>query len=242
MSSTPPLHSTPAAASVRPFAAVLFDLDGTLLHTAPDLINACQATLQHFGYPEAPRENIARCVTSGMRVMLRASIAPAAQDAALIEGPMRDYFAQYYTEHICTDTRPFPGMNELLLRLKADGIKCAVVTNKYHNMAVKLLQHFPLYPALSLILGCDSCTHAKPHPEPLLTACRTLGVQPVEALYVGDHLNDMEAARRAGCPSCCALWGYGAVECGDPSGWQSTFAAADCAELERIIHSGRQIG
>lgn len=239
MSSLPPSHSTPAAVPGRPFAAVLFDLDGTLLHTAPDLINACEATLQHFGFPPAPRETIARCVTSGMRVMLRASIAPDKQDPALIDGPMRDYFAQFYTDHICVDTRPFPGMNELLPRLSAAGIKCAVVTNKYHAMAVKLLQQFPLYPALELVLGCDSCTHAKPHPEPLLTACRTMGIQPGDTLYVGDHLNDMEAARRAGCPSCCVLWGYGALECGDPAAWQSTFAAGDCAALERIILSGR---
>ncbi len=217
---------------------VLFDLDGTLLDTAPDLIAACNATLTHFGFKAADPELIRTKVTSGMRAMMRPGIPEAEHDlklASLIEGEMRDFFAEYYTSHICVYTKPFAGMPELIEKLHQAGIKCAVVTNKYCSMALELLGGFAFNQDLDLLLGGDSCAHGKPHPEPLLTACRQLGLKPADTLYIGDHLNDIEAARHAGCISCTALWGYGAVECGDPFAWQSDYYVDTPADLTQLI-------
>lgn len=219
------------------FHAVLFDLDGTLLDTAPDLINACNATLEGFGYKQVSAAQLLPQVTSGMRAMLSAAIPPRLQDPLLIAGKMRDYFAEYYTGHICVDTKPFAGMDELILKLHEHGVKTAVVTNKYYNMAVKLLGKFPLRQGIDLILGGDSCEYAKPHPQPLFQACELLNVKPEDTLYVGDHLNDVMAAKRAGIENCCVTWGYGALECGDPHAWNSDHYVDQAGELCSLIFS-----
>ena len=161
--------------------AVIFDLDGTLLDTAPDIIAACNATLEHFGYQAICYELALTQVTSGMRALLKLGVPDPALHEADIEGPMRDYFAQYYLDHINVLTKPFDGMIELLCDLEHAGIKVAVVTNKYENMAQKLLAQYDFYPQLSLILGCDSLEHSKPHPEPILKALEHLGVAPYDA-------------------------------------------------------------
>ncbi len=219
----------------------MFDLDGTLLDTAPDLIAACQATLRQFNFKEGDSSQIAQKLTSGMRAMLKQAIPAAKQDDGLIDGPMRSYFASYYTRNICRYTRAFPGIVQLLQDMQQADIKCAVITNKYLAMAEKLLSGFSFYNTLSLILGGDSCVHAKPHPEPLLTACNKLGIAPQQTLYVGDHLNDIIAAQAAGCVSCCALWGYGAAECGDPQAWHSDYYAKNVQDLKTLVFSYQQL-
>lgn len=212
--------------------AVIFDLDGTLLDTAPDIIAACNATLEHFGYQKISPELALTKVTAGMRVMLKLG-APDA-DPAAIEGPMRDYFAQYYLDHINVYTKPFAGMIELLQDLEAAHIKVAVVTNKYENMAQQLLQNYHFYPQLSLILGCDSLAHSKPHPEPILKVLAHLNVAPYDALYVGDHLNDIQAANCAKTRSAAALWGYGPGECADVTTWHAHYLLPTVADLRAL--------
>ena len=102
-------------------------------------------------------------------------------------------------------------------------------------MAVKVLSKFTFSQKFELILGCDSLTHSKPHPEPILKACSLLDVSPNESLYVGDHLNDILAANAAQCDSVIALWGYGMKECPDINTWNAKFRAKDVTELQRLI-------
>lgn len=214
--------------------AVIFDLDGTLLDTAPDIIAACNATLEHFGYQAISYELALTQVTSGMRALLKLGVPDPALHEADIEGPMRDYFAQYYLDHINVLTKPFDGMIELLCDLERAGIKVAVVTNKYENMAQKLLAQYDFYPKLSLILGCDSLEHSKPHPEPILKALEHLGVAPYDAVYVGDHLNDIKAANCAKIRSAVALWGYGPNECGTAAHWHAHYLLPTVADLRAL--------
>ncbi len=214
--------------------AVIFDLDGTLLDTAPDIIAACNATLEHFGY-QPISEALARTkVTAGMREMLKLGVPVAEHASADIEGVMRSYFAQYYVEHICVYTKPFAGITDLLDDLKRQQVKLAIVTNKYEHMAQELLQRFAFYPDLEVILGCDSITHSKPHPEPILKTMEQLSVQPYETVYVGDHLNDIMAANRAKVISAAALWGYGGNECGKPESWHAAYLLPDVAALRQL--------
>lgn len=214
--------------------AVIFDLDGTLLDTAPDIIAACNATLEHFGYQPISTERALTQVTSGMRALLKLGVPNAAEHEAAIEGPMRDYFAQYYLDHINDLTQPFAGITELLFELEARGIKVAVVTNKYESMAQKLLAQYDFYRQLSLILGCDSLEHSKPHPEPILKALAHLGVAPYDAVYIGDHLNDIKAANCAKTRSAVALWGYGPAECGNAASWHAHYLLPSVADLRTL--------
>lgn len=214
--------------------AVIFDLDGTLLDTAPDIIAACNATLKHFGYDTISEELARSKITAGMRELLRLAIPVEKQDQNMIEGEMRDYFANYYTENINVFTKPFEGMEQLLTDLENNEIKVAVVTNKYIDMAEKLLSQYSFYPKLSLILGCDSVSNYKPHPEPILHTLDHLGIGPYDALYVGDHINDIMAANRAKVHSAAALWGYGPAECGDPATWHAHYILKTVEELRQL--------
>lgn len=220
--------------SIPVFKAVLFDLDGTVLDTAPDIISACRQTLSHFGY-KCPDDTVLMTkVTSGMREMMKLGVPKEEWDRAPIETTMRSFFADFYTANIRIKTRPFAGVEELIKKLADNHVKTAIITNKYKKMADKLLGGFNFAESFSLVLGCDSLRHSKPHPEPLLKAMKELDVSPECTLYVGDHINDIRAAKAALCRSCVALWGYGAGECGDPLSWGADFYASDIDQLERF--------
>ncbi len=217
------------------YQAVLFDLDGTLLDTAYDIMAACNYTLERYGYKKLDEKILRTRVTAGMREMLKLGIPRERWDKEKIETDMRQCFADFYTEHICDRTIPFEGMPELIETLHQDGCKTAVITNKYYAMAKKVLSKFPFSKNFELILGCDSIKHAKPSPEPILLTLEKLQVKPSDALYVGDHLNDIKSANAAGCDSVAALWGYGLVECENIDTWGATFKAADVSELKNFI-------
>lgn len=214
--------------------AVIFDLDGTLLNTAPDIIEACNATLKHYGFAPISLELGLSKVTAGMRTLLRLGIPEEKQAQIDIDGKMRDYFAQYYLDHICEQTKPFDGILELLHDLHQAGVKLAVVTNKYENMTYKLLKNFAFYSDLQVILGCDSIIHSKPHPEPILKTIEALQIDPFDTLYVGDHLNDIKSANQAKTRSAIALWGYGIKECGDPESWHAHFMLPSVKDLRTL--------
>lgn len=217
------------------YKAILFDLDGTLLDTAPDLIEACNYTLNKFGYKKLDEKIIRTKVTAGMREMLRLGVPKSQWESAGIETVMRDCFAEYYTEHICDRTKEFEGMSDLIEMLHSHGIKTAVITNKYYEMAKKVLSKFEFSKNFELILGCDSLTHSKPHPEPILKALELLGSKAEESLYVGDHLNDIKAAIASKTDSVAVLWGYGQNECENIDSWGATYKARDVEHLKNLI-------
>lgn len=205
------------------FKAVLFDLDGTLLDTGLDLCASCNKTLEHFGFKSIENSLIMTKVTSGMREMLKLGTPKSMHDSELLNVTMRQFFADYYLDHIADYTAPFPSMQEVIEKLFLHDIKIAIITNKYENMALKVTKKFPFLDKVSFILGCDSCSKSKPDPEPLLIAMQRLSAHKNETLYIGDHLNDIMAANRAQCKSAVALWGYGLKECADVATWNATY-------------------
>lgn len=217
------------------YKAVLFDLDGTLLDTALDIINACNHTLEKYGYKALDEKLLKTKVTAGMREMLKLGVPKEDHENSGIETYMRDEFASFYKEHICDRTKAFEGIPKLIDDLTKNRIKTAVITNKYHDMATKVLSKFPFSKDFSLVLGCDSLTHSKPHPEPILKALELLKVSQKDALYVGDHLNDIKAANAASCDSVAVLWGYGTNECIDVNLWNATYCVKDINELKKLI-------
>lgn len=217
------------------YKAVLFDLDGTLLDTALDIMNACNHTLVKYGYKAVDEKILRTKVTAGMREMLKLGVPKELHESSGIETYMRDEFASFYKAHICDCTRAFDGIEKLIDELSENHIKTAVITNKYYDMATKVLDKFSFSQSFSLILGCDSLTHSKPHPEPLLKAMQILNTAPSDTLYVGDHLNDIKAANAACCDSAAVLWGYGTGECIDVNLWNATYCVKDVNELKKLI-------
>lgn len=185
---------------------VLFDLDGTFADTAPDLANALNALLVEQGRAALPFDRIRPQVSHGSIGLLKLGfgVAPGDTDFARL----RERLLAIYAANLCRDTRPFPGVPELLAELRARGLNWGIVTNKPAFLTEPLVQQLKLaYPPACIVSG-DSTLNRKPHPEPMLLACRQAGSQPVQCLYVGDAERDIAAGRDAGMKTLVALFGY----------------------------------
>ncbi len=187
-------------------SAVLFDLDGTLADTAPDLADALNATLRAYGRDPLPFEAIRPAVSHGGIALVRLGFGLEPEDPGFEE--RRRHLLRHYRENLCRRTRLFPGMEEVLRALGARDVPWGVVTNKPAWLTEPLLQQLPLPTPPGCVVSGDSCPERKPHPMPLLHACRTLGCDPGRAFYVGDAERDMQAGKAAGMRTVCALFGY----------------------------------
>ena len=186
--------------------AVLFDLDGTLADTAPDLGYALNEQRKLHNLPPLSDEAIRPQASHGAKGLLQLGFNIGPQDANF--NTMREEYLKLYETHICLHTRLFPGMPELLAQLEQRGIVWGVVTNKPTRFTVPLLDQLHLTERAACIISGDTTANAKPHPEPLLTAAMEAGVTPAQCLYVGDAERDVEAAIAAGMTVVIANYGY----------------------------------
>jgi phosphoglycolate phosphatase len=212
---------------IKPLRAVLFDLDGTLLDTAPDLCSAINRVVRELGEPEVPLSRLREVVSKGGRAMLAVALPSRteAEREALLPA-----FLAHYGEALAVDSEVFAGVADLLVAIEARGLRWGIVTNKPEGLARGVVSAFGWKDRCAVLVGGDTLAHRKPHPEPLLHACRALSLQPDEVVYVGDDLRDIEAARAAGIVSIAALWGY--REPGDdPSQWGADHGLADARDL-----------
>jgi phosphoglycolate phosphatase len=193
------------ARAERRIRGVLFDLDGTLLDTAPDMGATLNALLAEQGLAALPQATIRPHVSKGSRalVTLGFGAAPAAEHAIRIQR-----FLALYSQRLVVDTRPFEGVLPLLARLEEEGIAWGIVTNKPAWLAQPLLQTLELLPRAGVVVCGDTLSERKPSPMPLLHASEKLGLRPAECLFVGDSEIDMRAARSAGMPALGARYGY----------------------------------
>ena len=189
-----------------PVRAVLFDLDGTLADTAPDLGGAVNRLRERRGMPALPIERLRPVASSGARGMLGVGFGIRPGEPGYDE--LRDEFLNEYEAALDRDSRLFDGMTDCLDALAARGLRWGIVTNKIHRFTDKVVAGLGLAEGAAVVIAGDTTPHAKPHPEPLLEACRRLGIAPEESVYVGDDLRDIEAAHAAGMPSVAAGWGY----------------------------------
>jgi phosphoglycolate phosphatase len=190
------------------FRVVLFDMDGTLVHTAPDITAALNVALLANGLMEADEQSIADRIGKGARSLVaRVLAAQGAEDEALVDRVLNDYYLEY-PGRVGQSGSVYPGGIECLLALRASAIRTAVVTNALQRSAETTLGHYNLTGHLDLIVGGDPATQPKPHPERLLLACRTLDVDPADTLMVGDSTNDVLAARASGCSIVVLSHGY----------------------------------
>ena len=185
------------------YATYLFDMDGTLLNTLADLTAAVNHTLDQYGYPRRTIEQVRKGLGNGA-VKLMAAMLPQGEETPGFADIMRDYRA-WYQAHACVETCPYPGVPEMLKRLRQRGCKVAIVSNKPHGAACELAERF--FPGVPTF-GERPETPRKPAPDMVFHALAALGAGKENAVYVGDSEVDVQTARNAGLPVIGVAWGF----------------------------------
>ena len=186
--------------------AVLFDLDGTLADTAPDLAYALNRVRDARGLPPLPLSATRPYASHGARGLIGVGFNVQPGDPGY--DALRDEFLAIYADNLCRETRLFAGLPELLDQLEVRALRWGVVTNKQERFALPLLELLKLRSRAACVIGGDTTGKIKPHPEPLLAASRAIGLAPESCIYVGDDLRDVEAGQAAGMKTAVAMWGY----------------------------------
>ncbi|MBI3376460.1 MAG: HAD-IA family hydrolase [Betaproteobacteria bacterium] len=214
-----------AAGALR---AVLFDFDGTLADTAPDLGGALNRLREQHALAPLPIEAVRPYASSGARGLLRLGFDLGPGDATYEQ--MRQAFLTHYAAAICVETRLFPGIAELLAHLERRDIAWGIVTNKATRFTERLVDLLGLAQRASCVVSGDTTAHMKPHPAPLLVAAERLALAPAQCGYVGDDLRDMQAAQAAGMVSIAVEYGYGSRDPG-PRQWNADAVIAQPMDL-----------
>ncbi len=191
---------------VNRFRAVLFDLDGTLIDSAPDLAGAANEMRVSRGLAELPVSHFRPMVGSGARGMLHRALDMDPQHEQFAAA--RDEFLNRYESRMTRDTRLFPDMEPVLQALRERSMPWAIVTNKAMRFSGPLVRALGLHLHAQTLVCGDTTPHAKPHPAPLLEAARRIGVAAAECIYVGDDHRDVQAGRAAGMATVAVAWGY----------------------------------
>jgi N-acetyl-D-muramate 6-phosphate phosphatase len=186
--------------------AIFFDLDGTLIDSAPDLGAAADKMRTDRGMPALPLELYRPMAGAGARGMLQIGFGMAPEHAEF--AAMREEFFQNYEASLTARTTAFDGVAEMLLQLQHKGIAWGIVTNKSKRFTEPLARQMPLLHGACAVVSGDTTPHAKPHPAPVLEAARQAGLAPERCWYVGDDKRDIDAGRAAGMFSVAAAWGY----------------------------------
>ena len=213
------------------FQAVLFDLDGTLADTAPDLGYALNHMRATRALPPLPLSATRPVTSMGARGLLRVGFGVTPEHADY--PALRREFLAIYEGNICRETRLFPGMPDVLQFLEAAGLCWGIVTNKAEQLAAPLIEKILPRSRCACIIGGDTTPHLKPHPAPLLAACGVIGRDAAACLYVGDDLRDIEAGRAAGMKVAAARWGY--LNGGDPDSWRADWLLNEPRDLLKLL-------
>lgn len=214
----------------RDLDAVLFDLDGTLVDSAPDLVAAMQRLCLELGQPEPDMAGVRAAVSKGGRAMLRRGL-PGMDDAHY--DALLPRFLDIYAADIAQLSRPFDGVDALIDAIEARGARWGVVTNKPGWLARPLLQQLGWSERSAALVSGDCLAVKKPDPAPILRACELAGVAPQRCAYVGDDLRDIEAGRAAGMLTVAAAWGY--LDGEDPQLWAADWVAQSAQELHSAL-------
>jgi 2-phosphoglycolate phosphatase len=223
-------------ASIGLCQAVLFDLDGTLADTAPDLAAAVNKMRHERGLEMVPLENLRPLASAGARGLIGGAfgIGPEHPEFAA----MREEFLVNYEADLCIETTLFQGIDAVLDELDARGVRWGIVTNKVARLTDPLVALLGLDLRAGCVVSGDTTPHSKPHPAPLLHAARMLDLSPERIVYVGDDLRDVQAGFAAGMVTVAAAYGY----CGNdipPTRWHAQHVVQSPAELQKLL---REIG
>ncbi len=196
--------------TLRKPALVLFDLDGTLIDTAPDLVSSINIALMQLNLPVYSEEKIRGWIGSGIEGVMKRALTNdinGQPDPTLLEKAL-SIFTQDYFDNICVRSRIYPGVIEALDYLESENIKIGCVTNKGGRYTNKLLKTIGLFEKFGVIVSGDTLAVRKPNPEPILHAATYFSISPDFVLMVGDSITDINAARAAGVQILCVPYGY----------------------------------
>jgi phosphoglycolate phosphatase len=225
--------------SAPPIRAVLFDLDGTLLDTAPDIAAAANAMLADLGLARRDPAHIATYIGRGIPSLVHRSLTGTLDgiaETSLFDRALA-LFERRYAEESGRRAEPYPGVVEGLVRIRALGFRLGCVTNKAGRFTQELLDRQDLARFFGCVVSGDTLPRKKPDPLPVVHACDLLGARPEETLLIGDSLNDVLAARAAGCAVWCVPYGYNE---GRPVGTLDCDAVvADFVDAARRLECGR---
>lgn len=213
-----------------PPSGVLFDLDGTLIDSAPDLYDALCALCDEEGRARPDYPPVRQVVSRGARAVLRAGL-PELDDTG-VEARVERFLA-IYARDMGRDSHPFPGVPGLLDALQAAGVPWGIVTNKAAFLAEPLLERLGLAGRSAAIVCGDTLPQRKPDPAPVRLACERAGMDPVRAVFVGDDRRDVQAGRAAGLATVAVTWGY--LDGGDPHAWDADAVVDDAAALATLL-------
>lgn len=186
--------------------AVLFDLDGTLIDSAPDLAGAANRLRAAHGLVEMPYEQLRPLVGTGARGMVGAAMGVGPDDERFVA--LRDEFLAIYEQDLLLQTRVFASMVPVLAQLDAMSLPWGIVTNKAERFALPVIAGLGLGGRAAVLICGDTTPFAKPHPGPLIEAARRMGMSAANCVYVGDDLRDVQAGKAAGMATLAAAWGY----------------------------------
>jgi phosphoglycolate phosphatase len=216
--------------ALPPPRAVLFDLDGTLIDSAPDLVIAVEALCRELGAPPPEAARVREVVSAGGRAMLRRGL-PGADETMIDQFLPR--FLDIYSANMTVHTRLYDGMGDVLEGFESQGIAWGVVTNKPGWLTRPLLEQMGLHARCAAIVTGDCLSVRKPDPAPVLRACELAGVEAFATAFVGDDLRDVQAGRAAGALTVAAAWGY--LDGGDPHAWGADRVVDAPSSLPRAL-------
>ena len=220
-------------ATVQPDHAVVFDLDGTLIDSAPDIHAAINRVMAEDGLSPLDLARVTSFIGNGVaklvdRAYRRQGVRLSERDLTVIV----KRFTKTYAADCATLTRPFPGVIDGVAALKRLGIPLGICTNKPHGLSERILDALGLAPFFDVVIGGDSCARRKPDPEPLLACANILGASPARTYYIGDSETDVQTARAAGVCVVTVTYGYASIPTAD--------LGAD-ATIDRIDHWASKI-
>jgi len=212
--------------------ALLFDLDGTLIDSAPDLAGTANDMRERRGMTLLPYARLRPMVGSGARGMVGAAFGVKPGDADF--EALREEFLEHYPGRSLRETRVFGEVEPLLQRIESIGVPWGIVTNKIERYTLPIVDGLGLAQRAGAVVCGDTTPHAKPHPQPLLEAARRLGVAPQTCVYIGDDLRDVQAGRAAGMQTIAVGWGY--LGEGEPiEAWGADFIVERPDQLLKLL-------
>lgn len=211
--------------------AILFDLDGTLADTAPDLAAALNRLRADQGLEPVPLARLRPFASAGARGLVHAGFGVKPGDGDY--DALREAFLEAYRENTCVETQLFPGIAELLAELGRRSLAWGIVTNKATRFTDRIVEALGLQPAC-VVCG-DTTEHLKPHPAPLRHAAEQLKLAPQDCMYLGDDLRDIQAARAAEMRAIAVGWGYHHPESGGPRSWKADAVIAQPKDLIGVL-------
>lgn len=225
--------------SVHDIRTVLFDLDGTLADTAPDLAAALNALLVEEGRLPLPFHTIRPVVSHGSTGLIRLGFGKKPDDDGFVK--LRERLLEHYARNLCRETRVFPGVPEVLDTLYRRGVAWGIVTNKPAFLTEPLIARLAFDHPPACVVSGDTTQNRKPHPEPMLHACDLARAQPSQSLYIGDAERDIQAGREAGMKTLVALFGY-IGENESPASWGADGMINTPVEILGWIDSESEVG